>query len=71
MNKNPQVRIVINAIALETLGEIVKVLKNQLLKDVEVVQLMTARSSEIGQYHLMTGMNPVWIISAGGDEYAK
>ena len=71
LNKNPQVRIVINAIALETLGEIVKVLKNQLLKDVEVVQLMTARSSEIGQYHLMTGMNPVWIISAGGDEYAK
>lgn len=60
--KNPKVRIVINAIALETLAETMKVIKELKIKDEEIIQLTAARSRNIGGYHMMTGQNPVYVI---------
>lgn len=68
LEKNPDVRIVINAISLETLEEAVSAAKEGLLRDVQVTQVAAARSRELGRYHMMTGLNPVFIISAGGKE---
>ena len=65
--KNPQVRIVINAISLETLGEAMDAAETGLLKDPQITQISAARSRKLGRYHMMTGMNPVYIISSGGD----
>ena len=38
------------------------------MTDMEVTQICASRSRVLGQYHMMTGMNPVYIISAGGKE---
>nr|WP_294491119.1 precorrin-6Y C5,15-methyltransferase (decarboxylating) subunit CbiT [uncultured Mediterraneibacter sp.] len=64
--KNPSVRIVINAISLETVGEVMDAVENGLLKDARITQITAARSRVLGRYHMMTGLNPVYIISAGG-----
>ena len=59
--KNPRVRIVINAISLETMAEIAGLLKELPVKDVLIQQLSVANSREIGSYHLMSGENPILI----------
>lgn len=64
--KNPQVRIVLTAISLETLKEAVEAMEEGLLPEADIVQIMAARAKTLGAYHMMTGCNPVSIISAGG-----
>lgn len=66
--KNPAVRIVINAISLETLAEVMALSEEGVLKDAHIIQITAARSRMLGRYHMMTGQNPVYIISAGGKE---
>lgn len=63
LGKNPQVRIVINCITLETISEALDVLKEYDFQQREVVQLAASRSKEIGRYHLMMGENPIYIIT--------
>lgn len=65
--KNPDVRIVINAISLETVKEAMEATEEGLLADPEIVQLNVAKSKKLGRYHMMTGQNPIYIISDGGD----
>lgn len=65
--KNPAVRIVINAISLETVGEVMDAVESGALKDAQITQVTAARSRILGRYHMMTGQNPVYIISAGGE----
>lgn len=64
--KNPDVRIVINAISLETVKEAMEAMEEGLLVDPEIVQLNVAKSKKLGRYHMMTGLNPIYIISDGG-----
>lgn len=66
LNKNPNVRIVLNAISLETIKEAMEAMEEGLLPDAEIVQISAARSRKLGAYHMMTGQNPVYIIYAGG-----
>lgn len=63
--KNPQAKIVINAISLETLQEVMEASKEGLLREPEIVQMTVAKSRKLGNYHMMTGMNPIFIISDG------
>ena len=65
--KNPDVRIVLNAISLETVKEAMEAMEEGLLADPEIVQLNVAKSKKLGRYHMMTGLNPIYIISDGGD----
>lgn len=62
-DKNSEIRIVINAITLETVGEALVVVKTMDVKDTDIVCVNVAKSQSIGNYHLMNGMNPVYIIS--------
>lgn len=64
--KNPSVRIVVNAISLETVKAVMDAEESGLLPDAQITQIMAARSRLLGGYHMMTGQNPVYIISAGG-----
>ena len=64
--KNPDVRIVINAISLETVSEVMGLVEEGILPDAEILQVSAARSKILGRYHMMMGQNPVYIISAGG-----
>lgn len=63
LEKNQNVRIVINCITLETISEALDVLKEYDFAEREVVQLAASRSKEIGRYHLMVGENPIYIIT--------
>lgn len=68
IKKNPQVRIVINCITLETVGEALGCIR-ELAKqegcecEDEIVQLCVSRSKNIGRYHMMMGENPIYIIT--------
>lgn len=61
LEKNPRVRIVVNAIALESVGEIAGIIAEYGFDDSEIVQMNLARSRNAGRYHLMTGLNPIYI----------
>jgi precorrin-6Y C5,15-methyltransferase (decarboxylating) len=59
--KNPQVRMVITAITLETAAVVLAA-----LPQAELTQLSAARAKMAGESHLLTAQNPVMVISAGG-----
>ena len=65
-HKNPAVRVVVNAIALETLHETQAALAALGFADVEVTQLSAAHGKAVGPYTMMTANNPVFILSGGG-----
>lgn len=71
MEKNPKVRIVINCITLETVGEALQVMKDHQFTETDVVQISAARSKEIGRYHMMMGENPIYIITCEKREEKK
>ena len=58
---NPKMRIVINAVSMETICEIKEILSEYQVKKEEVVQLQVSRARKAGNYHLMQSENPVWI----------
>ena len=62
-NINPNMRIVINAISLETIAEIKNCLENFKIREEEMIQMQVSRSKKAGGYHLMRAENPVWICS--------
>ena len=66
LQKNPRVRIVINCIALETLSETLQCLKELPLTDTEIVQIAASKAKSVVGYHMMTGENPIYIISCTG-----
>ena len=67
LKKNPQARIVINVIALESLGDAAACLKKRGIEG-EIVSVQVAKAKKAGPYHLMEGQNPVYIISFGGEK---
>lgn len=60
--KNPKVRIVLNAVTLETVGTLMRI-ENLFPEytDMEVIQVGISRSKMLGDYHLMSAENPVYI----------
>lgn len=60
---NPYMRIVINAVTMETIGEIQEILSTFPIKEDEVVQVQVSRARKAGNYHLMQAENPIWICS--------
>lgn len=66
--KNPLVRAVVTAVTLETLAEAVPAFLDCRFPEPDVVQLSAARARKAGRYHLMTGQNPVFILSSGGED---
>lgn len=66
LKKNPSVRIVINCIALETVSETLQCLKTLPVKEEEILQISVSKGKSIGNYHMMMGENPIYIISCTG-----
>lgn len=61
--KNPHMRIVINAISMETIAELKEVLDTFPLEEEEILQMQVSRVKKLGGYHLPQAENPVWICS--------
>lgn len=70
LKQNPKVRIVINAIALETVAEAMQCLKTMAFTDVDIAQVSVAKGKKLGSYEMMMGQNPVYIFSCTGGETA-
>ena len=71
LKKNPETRIAVNAIALETLQETQRLFAEFGLQQVEITQLSAARGKSIGCYTMMTANNPVFILSGKGAKYGE
>ncbi|MCI9162251.1 MAG: precorrin-6Y C5,15-methyltransferase (decarboxylating) subunit CbiT [Lachnospiraceae bacterium] len=71
--KNPRARAVVNVLALETLAAVWEYLEHRRL-EAEIVSIQVSRAKKTGNYHLMQGQNPVYIITVdpaagwGGEE---
>lgn len=61
--KNSDVRVVLNAISLETISEIATLLKKYDFSQKEIVQVTIAKAKEIGNYQMMMGQNPVYVVT--------
>lgn len=66
LEKNPKVRIVINAISMETAAEVMAVARKWDFLETEIVQVSVAKAKEVGGYHMMMGQNPVFIFTLAG-----
>ena len=58
---NPQVRIVANAITLETVGEILDCMRKFGFQDTELTQVLAAKVEVVGAYHMPKAQNPVYV----------
>ena len=65
LRKNPDARIVVTAVTLETVSSALTIFSKAGLSP-EIAQLNVARSKRAGELHLMEAQNPVTILSAGG-----
>ncbi len=63
LRKNPEVRIVMNCVTLETLTEILTTARELGLDLEDVASVSVAKAARAGKYHLMTGQNPVYVIT--------
>ncbi|MCD8198025.1 MAG: precorrin-6A reductase [Lachnospiraceae bacterium] len=66
LQKNPSVRLVINTVTLETIGEVTDCLKELPLVEEEIISVSVARAKALGSYHLMMGQNPIYIVTLRG-----
>ena len=67
LGKNPRAAVCVTAVTMETIAECVSCFK-ELDFDFETVCLTAAETEELGNYHLMRGQNPVFIIKGEKNE---
>lgn len=65
--KNSSVRVVINAVSLETISEITQLIQTGVIRNPDIVWVQASRAKEIGAYHLMQAENPVMIVTIASD----
>lgn len=61
--KNPEIRIVLNAVTLESISKIDEIIKSYSLTDYEIVQFFITKSQKIGNHNLFKSNNPVVVFS--------
>ena len=60
--RNPEVRIVMNIVSLDTLGELNSIIKGKGLKS-SVTLISISRAEEAGEHSIMKGFNPVYVVT--------
>ncbi len=66
LKKNPDIRIVINSVTIETLEETTQVIKEFDLVEEDFSCINVSKARKLGRYHLMTAQNPVYIAVVRG-----
>lgn len=66
LGKNPRARLVVSAIALETLAAATETLRGLFVPNLEVTQIAASRAAVRGGCHMLAAQNPVFLISGGG-----
>ena len=63
VRKNPNIRIVISAISLETLDSAMSIISEPNFKNIDISQISVSHNKKVGNYNMMIAQNPVFIIS--------
>ena len=66
LEKNKNTRFVINAIALETIAQVLSAVK-EFGFEAETVQLSVSKGKKIGNINMLMANNPIFIVSFGGE----
>lgn len=66
LEKNPQVRVCVSAVTLETLAAATSLLASDAWEGFEAVQVQATRAESVAGYKMMRAQNPVFIVSARG-----
>ncbi len=61
LKKNPNVRLVVNSVTLETIAETLELPRVCAVEQEEIVCVNISNSRHLGRYNLMTAQNPVYI----------
>ena len=61
--KNRKCRVVLTTVSLDSLAEVMEILKTQNRYDADITQLQVAKRRMIGSYSMMMGQNPIYIIT--------
>ena len=61
--QNPEMRVVITAVSLETISEVQTVLSDFAVTDDEIVQVSVSKAKKAGNHHLLLANNPVFVFS--------
>ncbi len=60
---NPAMRVVINAVSLESITEVYNAINNYNVTNMDITQLNVSMAKKVGDYNLMQANNPVFIFS--------
>ena len=63
LEKNPNARLVLTAVTLESVAEMEWLVKEFHFADADITCLNVSRARELGAYHLMTAQNPVYLFT--------
>ena len=66
LDKNSDIRIVINSVTIETLEETTQVIREFDLVEEDISCINVSKARKLGKYHLMTAQNPVYIAVVRG-----
>lgn len=66
LSKNRTARFVVNLITLESMSIMWELVHTEAVTDVEIVQVAVAGVKKAGRNHLLSGQNPVFVISFSG-----
>lgn len=64
---NSAIRIVINAVSIETLQQLLEIERRYSVKDFEAVSFQAVRTKCAGSHTMLKAENPVWVCSFTGD----
>lgn len=59
--KNTHMRIVVNAVSMETICQMQELLKELPVEQEEILQLSVTKTKQLGGYHMLQAANPVYI----------
>ena len=59
--KNSHMRIVVNAVSMETICQMQELLKELPVEQEEILQLSVTKTKQLGGYHMLQAANPVYI----------
>ena len=62
-------RVVLNAVSLETVAEVMALRKELLICDEEITQIAVSRARKAGSHHLMQAENPIYVIAFSLSEH--
>lgn len=66
--KNPQARVVISAITLNTVAECMQCIQTFPSHPVQIIQMQLSKGKKAGSYEMMEGQNPIYIVTFEGEK---